>query len=227
MLRAILNKSWRQHLTKQHLYGHLPPIIKTIKIRQTRHAGHRDELMSDVLQWTPSQGRAKAGRPAWTYVQQLGADTGCSSEDLPKAMDDRDVWQERVRNIRADSATWWRSWYIYIYIYIYRERERERVREIIYIYIYIYIEREREREKERERERVREMIYIYIYIYIYNIYIIQTIYKIKLWGIPIPYHFCLVWYGWILWHINPCWLFYTKSIFIYTYRIWFVNTFRW
>ena len=40
MLRAILNKSWRQHLTKPQLYGHLPPITKTIKVRRTRHAGH-------------------------------------------------------------------------------------------------------------------------------------------------------------------------------------------
>ena len=30
MLRAILNKSWRQHLTKHQLYDHLPPITKTI-----------------------------------------------------------------------------------------------------------------------------------------------------------------------------------------------------
>ena len=27
-----MNKSWRQHPTKQQLYGHLPPIRKTIKI---------------------------------------------------------------------------------------------------------------------------------------------------------------------------------------------------
>ena len=40
MLRAILNKSWRQHPTKHQLYGHLPPITKTIQVRQTRHAGH-------------------------------------------------------------------------------------------------------------------------------------------------------------------------------------------
>ena len=39
MLRAILNKSWRQHPTKRQLYGHLPPITKTIKIRWTRYAG--------------------------------------------------------------------------------------------------------------------------------------------------------------------------------------------
>ena len=52
MLRAILNKSCRQHPTKQQLYGHLPPITKTIKIIRTRHAGHcwrsRDELISYV-----------------------------------------------------------------------------------------------------------------------------------------------------------------------------------
>ena len=57
MLRAILNKSWRQHPTKYQLYGHLPSITKTIQVRRTRHAGHcwrsRDELLSDVLLWTP------------------------------------------------------------------------------------------------------------------------------------------------------------------------------
>ena len=40
MLRAILSKSWRQHPTKHQLYGHLPPITKTIQVRRTRHAGH-------------------------------------------------------------------------------------------------------------------------------------------------------------------------------------------
>ena len=33
MLRAILNKSWWQHPTRQQLYGHLPPIMKTIQVR--------------------------------------------------------------------------------------------------------------------------------------------------------------------------------------------------
>ena len=72
MLRAILNKSWRQHPTKQQLYGHWPPITKTIKIRRTRHPGHcwrnRDEL---ILLATPSHGRAKAGLLTRTYIQQL------------------------------------------------------------------------------------------------------------------------------------------------------------
>ena len=38
MLWAILNESWKQHLTKQQLYGHLLPVSKTIQLRRTRHA---------------------------------------------------------------------------------------------------------------------------------------------------------------------------------------------
>ena len=113
MLWAILNRSWRQHPTKQQLYGHLPPITKIIKVRWTRHVGHcwrsREDLISDVLLWIPSHGRAKAGRPAWTYIQQLCEDTGCNPEDLPEAMNDREGWRERARDIRADDTTrgWW------------------------------------------------------------------------------------------------------------------------
>ena len=40
MLRAILNRFWRQYPIKQQLYGHVPPTTKTIQIRRTRHAGH-------------------------------------------------------------------------------------------------------------------------------------------------------------------------------------------
>ena len=109
MLREILNKSWRQHPTKQRLYGHLPLITKTIRIRRTRHTGYcwrsRDELIRNVLLWTSSHGRAKARRPARTYIQQLCVDTGCSPEDLPEAMDDMERWRERVRDIRANGAT--------------------------------------------------------------------------------------------------------------------------
>ena len=111
MLRAILNKSWWQHPIRHQLYGYMPPITKTIQVRQTRHARHywrtRDELISDVLLWTPIYGRAKGGRPARTYIQQLCEDTGCCPEDQPMAMNDREKWRERVKDIRATSMTWW------------------------------------------------------------------------------------------------------------------------
>ena len=107
MLRAILNKFWRQHPTKQQLYGHLSPITKIIQVKRTRHARlcwrSRDELISDVLLWTPSHGRAKAA-----YIQQLCEDTECSPGDLPEAMNDREGWRERFRDICADGTTRWR-----------------------------------------------------------------------------------------------------------------------
>ena len=72
----LLPSPAKQHPTKQQLYGHLPPITKTIKVRRTRHAGHswrsRDELISDVHLWTPRYGRAKARRTTRTYIQPLG-----------------------------------------------------------------------------------------------------------------------------------------------------------
>ena len=37
-----------------------------------------------------------------SYIQQ---DTGCGPEDLPEAMNDREKWRERVRDIRACGTT--------------------------------------------------------------------------------------------------------------------------
>ena len=69
--------------TRHLLYGHLPPITKTIEGILTRHAGHcwrsKDELISDVLL--------------------------CCPEDLPETMNDREKWRERVRDIRASGTT--------------------------------------------------------------------------------------------------------------------------
>ena len=93
----------------------LAPIMKTIQVRWTIHAGHcrrsKDELISDVLLWTPAYGQAKVGRPAWTYIQQLCEDTGCRPEDQPKVMNNREEWRERVRDICASSTTWWWWWW--------------------------------------------------------------------------------------------------------------------
>ncbi len=109
-----------RHPTRHQLYGHLPPVTKTIQVRRTRHAGHcwrgRDELIRDVLLWTPTHGRAKAGRPARTYIQQQCENTGSCPEDLPRTMNDREEWRERVRDIRATSAIWW--WWFFQYLFI-------------------------------------------------------------------------------------------------------------
>ena len=134
---TIFNKSWKQPLTKRPLYGHLPPITKIIKVRRARRAGHcwrsRDELISDVLLWTPSYGQAKAGRPARTYIQQLCEDTGYSPEDLPEAMNNREEWWE-VRDIRAGGTTWW--WWLFHWLtFLWPKRKNV----IFYLWTILYI----------------------------------------------------------------------------------------
>ena len=114
MLRAILKKSWQQHPTRRQLYGYLPPITKTTQARRTRHAGHcwrsKDEIVSDVLLWTPAYGQSKAGRPARTYIQQLCDDAGCNPEDLPEAilftqplcLDTRSIFKRSLTGLNSE-----------------------------------------------------------------------------------------------------------------------------
>ena len=52
-------------------------------------------------------GQSKAGQPAAAYIEQLCENTGCSPEDLPEVMNDRERWKERVRDIHADDMTRW------------------------------------------------------------------------------------------------------------------------
>ena len=118
MLWAILNKSWRQYPTKQRLYGHLPPITKIIKFRRTRHAGHwwrsRDGLISDVL-WTPAHGRAKAGRPARTYIHSSVKIRDIALRTCQKRWT---IGRSGKRGSRISVLVAWHDVYIYIYIYI-------------------------------------------------------------------------------------------------------------
>ena len=83
MLRAVLNKSLKQLLSKQQLFGHLLTILQTVKVR---HAGHcwrnKDELISNVLLWTPTDGHTSVGWPAKIYIHQLCVDTACCLDEL-------------------------------------------------------------------------------------------------------------------------------------------------
>ena len=112
---CFLNSSASQFDPTLRLCNFVMLFTKTIQIRRTRHAGHcwrsRDKLISDVLQWTPSHSQAKAGRSAWTNIQKFSEDTGCSPEDLPEVMNDREEWRERFRDIHADDMTRW--WWCY------------------------------------------------------------------------------------------------------------------
>ena len=75
MLRAALNKSWKDHPTNKELYGNIPPISKSIQQQRMRFAGHcwrsKEELVGDVLLWKPSHGKQSAGHPKKTYIDDI------------------------------------------------------------------------------------------------------------------------------------------------------------
>ena len=119
MLRAVLNKSWRQHPTRLQLYGHLPPITKTIQVRRTRHAGHC---------WRKQGWAHKRCTPVDPHIWMCKSRTTSTNLHTATMWGTQNVilktcrrrwmigekWRERVRDIRAGGATWW--WWIVIMI---------------------------------------------------------------------------------------------------------------
>ena len=102
MLQPVLNKSSKQHATNLYLYGHFPLISQTI---QAKRAGHcwesKDELIIDILPWTPTEEHTSVGRAAKIYIHQLCANIGYCLNDCPRAMSEREGWRERAKEIRA------------------------------------------------------------------------------------------------------------------------------
>ena len=109
MLRAILNRSWKDHPSNKEIYANIPDICTSIRQQRLRFSGHcwrnKREMASDTILWQPTHGERKRGRPRKTYVDQLMEDTLCNVNELKTAMDDKDEWKKRVKNCRA-SSTW-------------------------------------------------------------------------------------------------------------------------
>ena len=76
-----------------------------IKEGKTRFAGHcyrgKDEVVSDLILWTPKHVKAKVRRPSKTHTKQLTEDADCQIEDLPRAMEDIEYWRGRVNMVWA------------------------------------------------------------------------------------------------------------------------------
>ena len=125
MMRAILNKSWKQHPTKHQLYGHQPPITKNIQVRRTRHAGHcrrsRDELISDVLLWTPHIAEQKQdGHLEHTYSSSVRI------RDVALKTCQR-RWTIGRSGDRGSGISVLAAWHDDIYIYIYKPCKRKKL----------------------------------------------------------------------------------------------------
>ena len=100
-LQAILKKYWKQHTTKQHLYGHLPPVSKTLQVRRTKHVEHCWRSKEVLLRPLHMEVPVLADLQELIYIF---ADTGCSLEDLSEERDNRDGWGERKSKKSVPSA---------------------------------------------------------------------------------------------------------------------------
>ena len=108
MLRAIRNRSWKDHPSNKEIYSNIPDICTSIRQQILRFSGHcwrnKCELASDIILWQPTKSERKIRRPRRTYVDQLMDDTLCNVNELKTAMDDNDAWKKRVKNCRASST---------------------------------------------------------------------------------------------------------------------------
>ena len=72
MLCAILNKSWKQHPTKQQLCGHLPPITKTIQV-SVRYAEHCKRNEDELKRHSAMDAPVLVDQQKLTFIRSMDA----------------------------------------------------------------------------------------------------------------------------------------------------------
>jgi hypothetical protein len=103
LLRSALDVSWKDYIPNTALYGNLPQVTTKIRERRLKFAGHcrrtKDQVVSDLVLWKPTQGIRKPGRPIKTYTNLLCDDTNLKCEDIDSCMQDRRIWRA-ITNVR-------------------------------------------------------------------------------------------------------------------------------
>ena len=95
LLMRTQNISWRQHPTRELIYGILCPVSSLVIARRVQFAGHccraQREIISSLLLWRPQpHGRRRRNI---TFGDTISRDTGIAKEDLKTAMQDREYWR--------------------------------------------------------------------------------------------------------------------------------------
>ena len=100
LLMRVQSISWRDHKTKDEIYGDLSPISTTVIKRKIRFAGHcfrsKNEVISDVLLLRLP--RKIRGRRPLNFVDSICRDTNNLLDDLPTLMSDRKAWRSIVNS---------------------------------------------------------------------------------------------------------------------------------
>ena len=100
LLMKALNLNWKDHPTREKIYGKLPKVSEVVRGRRLSFAGHcvrrLNEPVSKLVFWCPTQGSRSKGRPRLTYPKLLSQDTGIDQQDLINLMQDRAQWRRFI-----------------------------------------------------------------------------------------------------------------------------------
>ena len=100
LLMMVLNLNWKDHPTREEIYAGLPKISEIVRGRRLNFAAHcvrrLKEPVSQLVFWTPTQGRRAQGRPRLTYPTLLSKDAGISQHELRNLMQDRVNWRKFI-----------------------------------------------------------------------------------------------------------------------------------
>lgn len=96
----MLNISGKKVLSKT------APFSNTVREARIKFAGHgwknRKSPQIHYFGHLRMDAPVSIGHPMTTYIDQLFDDTRCLPENLPDAMDDRNGWKVKGKNIRAN-----------------------------------------------------------------------------------------------------------------------------
>ena len=96
----VLNLNWKEHPTREKIYGDLPKVSEVVRGRRLKFAAHcarrLNEPVSRLVFWTPSQGTRSQGRPRLTYPKLLSQDAGIGQDELLNLMQDRGQWRKFI-----------------------------------------------------------------------------------------------------------------------------------
>ena len=80
LLMMVLDLNWKDHPTREEIYGSLPKVSEVVRERRFNFAAHcsrrQNEPVSELVFWMSSQGNRAQGRPRLTYPKLLSQDTG-------------------------------------------------------------------------------------------------------------------------------------------------------
>lgn len=105
-MRAIFDIAWRHYSTKSPLsldrfLIFLQSYVNVECALQETGGEEIYQLWSGLVLRTPSHVGSRVGRPINAYICRLRYDIEFHSNDLPILMQSRDVWRNKLMNVRA------------------------------------------------------------------------------------------------------------------------------